>query len=437
MMTNLLKQYQLNYFDPAENSNKVWIGKAFADGTYEVRFGRVRENQMGMMGKPKKLSSGAAALAELERVANRKIKEGYRPTAVLGSEQTGVIVASAKPQELGKLAVEQIAGAAQDATTAELIKYLADVNIHNITHATSIRYDASNATFSTPLGVLTPDAIVEARQLLTRIERANSQSLASSFRDDLIREYFRLVPADFGARIPASRELLSTGDKIVKQMNILDALDSALKMTAPPQTEAEKLFKCKLTKVPHVTEAGRETFRKIKKLYESTLNAKHQTAGLKLTRVYEVEIESMKTDFEAAAKKLGNVREDLWHGTKASNLLSILKSGLMIPKSGSAHCTGRMFGDGIYTSLQSTKALNYATNFWNGSGAKNQRTFMFLTEVALGKMSEPKMRTGSFPKAGTHSTWVNAGSCGVMNHECIVYDTKQINLRYLCEFGAV
>ena len=40
-------------------------------------------------------------------------------------------------------------------------------------------------------------------------------------------------------------------------------------------------------------------------------------------------------------------------------------------------------------------------------------------------------------KAGTNSTWVEAGSCGVMNHEAIVYDTKQINLKYLCEFGQV
>jgi poly [ADP-ribose] polymerase 2/3/4 len=125
----------------------------------------------------------------------------------------------------------------------------------------------------------------------------------------------------------------------------------------------------------------------------------------------------------------------LWHGTRSSNLLSILKNGLMIPKANAAHCTGRMFGDGIYTSLQSTKALNYATDFWNKSGSANQRTFMFLCEVALGKMYEPTSRAVSFPKTGTNSTWVDAGKCGVMNHECIVYDTAQINLKYLCEFG--
>jgi poly [ADP-ribose] polymerase len=95
-----------------------------------------------------------------------------------------------------------------------------------------------------------------------------------------------------------------------------------------------------------------------------------------------------------------------------------------------------MFGNGIYTSLQSTKALNYATDFWNRSGQSNQRTFMFLCEVALGKTYKPRVFKSSFPAKNTDSTWVEPGKSGVLNHECIVYDTSQINLKYLAEFGA-
>ena len=130
------------------------------------------------------------------------------------------------------------------------------------------------------------------------------------------------------------------------------------------------------------------------------------------------------------------MRSDLWHGTRASNLLSILKHGLVIPPANAAHCTGRMFGNGIYTSLQSTKALNYATDFWNRSGAGGQRTFMFLCDVALGKVNKPKTFGGGYPARGSNTTWVEPGQGGVLNHECIVYDTSQINLRYLAEFGA-
>jgi len=60
---------------------------------------------------------------------------------------------------------------------------------------------------------------------------------------------------------------------------------------------------------------------------------------------------------------------------------------------------------------------------------------MFLCNVALGKTYKPKNFSKSFPVKGTNSTWVEPGKSGVLNHECIVYDTAQINLRYLAEFG--
>lgn len=424
----------MNYFDPSVNSNKVWMGKAFDDGTFRTDFGRVRSGGQGMMNRVKKLSSGAAAVSLLETKRREKLSKGYRDTEVLNNAESEIIVASAKPADLGKLAVEQIEGASGCAATAELIKYLAEVNIHRITASTSIKYNAATSTFSTPLGVLTPAAIAEARKLLGLIENANGRNPRAQSRHEAVCNYYRLVPADFGVRIPKSENLLDAADKIQKQTEILDALEAAIG-TAQTTTTGEKIFKCKLVKVPHWTEEGKAAFRKVKNLYESSKGGHASVAGLKLVRLYEVEIEDMKSNFEQAAAKLGNVRSDLWHGTKASNLLSILKNGLMIPKSSDAHCTGRMFGDGIYTSLQSTKALNYATNFWNGSGPKNQKTFMFLTECALGKMHQPKTSGGSFPKKGTDSTWIDAGTCGVINNEVIVYDTKQINLKYLCEFA--
>lgn len=429
MTTTIEKEYKLNYFDPAENSNKVWRGIAYQDGTFRTEFGRVRDGGLGMMNREKKLPSAAAAVSLLESKRLEKIRKGYTDTAVLGGASEVVV---SKPQDLESVAATQIVGA-EDATTAELIKYLAQVNIHQITHSTSIKYNAVSGAFSTPLGVLTPAAVAEARELLGKIENANAGTSAP--RVSLIRDYFRLVPMDFGAKIPPPDSILNSQDKILAQNSILDALDAALNASAPP-IAADKIFACRLLKVPHWTEEGRAAFRAVKTLYDKTRGVHSTVANLKLIRLYEVEIESMKRDFDAAAVSLGNVRSDLWHGTKASNLLSILKSGLQIPKANSAHCTGRMFGDGIYTSVQSTKALNYATDFWNKSGARNQRTFMFLTEAALGKMCEPKMR-GAFPRKGFDSTWVNAGTCGVMNHECVVYDTRQINLKYLCEFGAV
>lgn len=427
-MTIIAKQYQLNYFDPSENSNKVWKGFAFADGTFRTEFGRVRDGGLGMMNREKKLGNEAAAVSLLESKRLEKIKKGYRDSQVLTSA-TEIVVA--KPTDLKAVAASQIAGAG-DKTTADLIAYLADVNIHQITHATSIRYNAASGAFSTPLGILTPAAVSDARDILGKIETANANRNFS--RSDFVRDYFSLVPSDFGAKIPAVDVLLNDAGKIKAQSQILDALDAALQQSAPT-SQSDKTFACRLTKLPHWTEDGRAKFREIKNLYEKSKGGHTNVSSLKLIRVYEIEIDAMKQNFDQTAARIGNVRSDLWHGTKASNLLSILKGGLQIPKAGSAHCTGRMFGDGVYSSIQSTKALNYATDFWNRAGGRNQRTFMFLCDAALGKMCEPKMRNSSFPRKGFDSTWVAPGSCGVMNHEAVVYDTAQINLRYLCEFG--
>jgi len=141
----------------------------------------------------------------------------------------------------------------------------------------------------------------------------------------------------------------------------------------------------------------------------------------------------MQQTFAAKAAKIGNVKQH-WHGTKASNLLSILKQGLIIPPADSVHCTGRMFGNGIYGSEQSTKALNYATNYWNASGDSNQRAFMLVCDFAMGREFRPQGWGRHFPVKGYDSTYVDPGAANVINQESIVYNTDQVNIKYLCEF---
>ncbi|VEP18913.1 PARP catalytic domain protein (fragment) [Hyella patelloides LEGE 07179] len=142
----------------------------------------------------------------------------------------------------------------------------------------------------------------------------------------------------------------------------------------------------------------------------------------------------MNQAFTKKAAEIGNVKLH-WHGTRASNLLSILKQGLIIPPANAAQCTGRMFGNGIYGSEQSTKALNYATNYWNTSGDNNQRVYMLLCEFAMGKEYLPtNNHQGSLPMKGYHSTYVKPGSLNVINQESIVYDPAQVRIKYLCEF---
>jgi len=169
--------------------------------------------------------------------------------------------------------------------------------------------------------------------------------------------------------------------------------------------------------------------------YHKTKNT-HQhrnTSGLDVKNVYKVVIKKMSNDFNKYGKKLDNIMQ-LWHGTRASNVLSILKQGLIIPPANSSHCTGRMYGSGAYFSSISTKALNYSTGYW-GHGGNTSRYFMFLADVAMGKYNIASGGWGKYPKSGYDSVWAKGGQSGVINDEMIVYRLDQVNLLHLVEFS--
>lgn len=93
-----------------------------------------------------------------------------------------------------------------------------------------------------------------------------------------------------------------------------------------------------------------------------------------------------------------------------------------------------MFGDGVYGSDQSTKALNYARGGTWDHGPIDKSCFMFLVDFALGKMYIPKGSYETLPKIGYDSTFAKPGISGIMNNEFIVYRDSQVNIRYLVEF---
>jgi poly [ADP-ribose] polymerase len=216
-----------------------------------------------------------------------------------------------------------------------------------------------------------------------------------------------------------------------KQNGILDSLQASLDMVLNAPENAEearkavvpKLFEAKLTLVEDVFEIER-----IRRKYRETRQNMHVCNHLDVKRVFKVELPAMAKAFEEGGKQIGGVQE-LWHGTRAGNLLSILKSGFVIPPSNAPHCTGRLFGNGVYFANSSTKSLNYAYGYWGGGG-RDENCFMFLADVAMGKYYVPKYGE-NLPKAGFDSTWAKRNESGVQNDELIVYHTKQVCPRYL------
>ncbi len=411
----------LIYVEVDQNSNKVWQGTVLTDGVFIAQWGRIGTK---LQSKTYQFSSLALAQNKFERTKRRKLRKGYTAAPILTKNSPTKV--NLKPQDLDTIAAKQIEYG-KDPRAKQLIRYLVEVNIHDITSQTNISYNSKTGNFTTPLGLITPEAITQARDYLLQIAtspKKNNPSIRS-----LINNYLRLIPQKLNHKI--DYQIFSSQSEIQRQYEILNSLSAAIDMNS--SNEEQNIFECSIKRVPGSTLAGRKIFREIRQIYDSTINRNHLSAKYKLRRLYQVNIPSMTKAFTQKAAAIGNIKTH-WHGTKASNLLSILKGGLIIPPASAVQCTGRMFGNGIYGSEQSTKALNYATNYWDNSADNTQRVFMLLCDFAMGKEYHPTSRSSSFPMKGYDSTYVKPGTMNVINQESIVYSTDQVKIKYLCEF---
>lgn len=416
------------------NNNKFWEYTLYSDGTAMTAFGRVGVT------RTENFPDTAKALkkwAEKTRTSNKPDKRYTEVKAVDTGENSNNDVSSVKNVELKDVARKQIKS--NNPIVQKLIDYCVVVNAHQIMKQSGgkITYDASSATFKTPLGVIDPSQVAEARILLVRISdfvRDNDYS-GRGFGITL-NQYLRLIPHDVGMTKISPELIFPDFQTVTAENDLLDGLETSFigittapkKKTTKKKAAAPKIFDVELAIVE-----DKKVIKWVRDLYQSTRKSMHQSNTLSVKTVYTVRIANMAAAFEKYGAAMKDIR-CLWHGTKASNLLSILRQGLIIPPSSSSHCTGRMYGNGVYASSISTKALNYATNFW-GTGGDSNRTFMFLLDMAMGKYHLAGGGWGShYPVGSTNSTWAKGGSGGVINDEMIVYRLDQCNLTHLVEF---
>tara|TARA_R100001244_G_scaffold25113_4_gene25630 strand:- start:84222 stop:85511 length:1290 start_codon:yes stop_codon:yes gene_type:complete len=427
-MSTVTEQHMLIFTDIDNNNNKFWEGVLKDDNTLTCRWGRVGER-----GQSRDFSGGAKKLAAKLREKKRK---GYEEAMIL--KETGPAVSVGKSR-LKKVAAKQI-DHGSCAETSTLIEFLVKVNRHQISAASGgkIFIDDDDGLIRTPLGVVNQEAIDAARIFLTDIgDCVQVKSYTTKKWKEAVNKFTRLIPQDVGRGRGWDKKLFPNISAVRKQNDLLDSLQTTLThvLDNPAKTKAdakeEDVFKVKL--VPLTDD---KVLSHIRSFYYKSVKKMHSSYGMKISRAWVVDIETMRKKYETDGAGLSNVWE-LWHGTKASNVLSILKGGLVIPPSTAGHVCGRMFGDGLYFSDQSTKSLNYATGYWDGSS--EERCFMFMSDVAMGETYVPKStywgqsNTKSCPK-GYDSTFAKANVSGVQNNEMIVYRTSQANLRFLVEF---
>lgn len=403
------------------NHNKFWT--ATLDGaSVTFTWGRVGESAQSTT---KTFTDEDRARKEYDRKCREKAAKGYTVQATLGATPV-----HAETRDLRAIAHAQIQHGG-DAVVKELIDFLVSRNIHTIQSSANIRYDESTGQLTTALGPVTDEGLDRAEALLDEIADCVTVNHCADQRfSDIVNRYLRIVPQRISRRRQAARDIFPDAQTVREQKNLIDTLRSVVKSIADTVVStAPVVFRTALTLVADDS----PEFRGIAKHFEAGRNDRHVSARLKLRRVYRIDIAGMSEAFDRDGEKIGNVKR-LWHGTKDANLLSILKGGYVVPKhGGKIAVTGRMYGDGVYFSDQSTKALNYATGFWGGQAS--QRTFMLLNDVAMGReFIATRSFQGGCP-TGYDSTFAKAGQSGVMNNEMIVYRLSQIRPRYLCEFN--
>ena len=413
------------------NANKWWT--IVQDGctltTYNGRVGETGQSRSWNFGNE------YSAEREMETKCREKQRKGYEPLrTVVNSTDTNVVHVT----NLEHIAKSQIQTNSPELD--KLISLLSARNIHSIVSQTKITYNDDTGLFKTPLGIVTSDAILESRSVLSKIgDLVFRADYNNPGFNKLINQYLMLVPQDIGRSKPTPQGLYPSLEAVQAQNAILDALEVSLqqltsvKTTAGSVVNQPKLFDVKLTLID-----DGKAIDAIRNLYRSTRQAMHGCYSKDVKRVYGLEIGHMDRAFETDGKKVGNIKR-LWHGSRICNVLAIIQKGFIIPPSSSSHCTGRIFGNGVYASDQSTKSLQYAVGSAPGQrGGYENTVFMFLNDVAMGREYTPRnsyeCSSWDKPPTGYDSVFAKGGYSGVVNNEMIVYRTNQINPKYLIEF---
>lgn len=317
-----------------------------------------------------------------------------------------------------------------------LLTQLLEENVHNITTLTSITMTANG--LETPLGPITIDHIGKSRQVLMDLK---DKIVAVLKADDVVEitepdkevkelntKYYSLIPHPFGRKITTSDMILNE-QKLLDEFEMLDQLESAVNVSDADDNEQEtKDIGLSIKEIARDS----DEFIRLEKKFESTRASNHgQLRRWKVRKIFEVESKKERERYVNTLPKYGNEVE-LFHGSRNSNLLSILMNGFIIPPVSAPHVTGRMFGNGVYAASASTKALNYSVGYWGGRANKYKNSFLFMVKFAMGRKYETETQQYNGAPSGYDSVHAKAGR-SLYNDEYIVYTLGQTTVSHIIE----
>lgn len=307
-----------------------------------------------------------------------------------------------------------------------------------------------NATAENPLGTLTLSQIEHGRGILQEVQQmiADKPKLKGTVHKDLVdlsNKFFSAIPQKIAHRPKPSEgqkaldEWLAT--IVLNDEQRLDDKEELLKLLSDVQgmvggfasSDVMKKYQeigCEYTYLDKTD----DKFKKIANFMNSTRSSKHDWK-VDVVNVWSVGVRGQKSKHLDTMKNVGNVKP-LFHGSRPQNILGICKSGLLMRPPG-VYITGSMFGNGLYFADQSSKSEQYSFGGGYGSRYGKDTYFMFVADVALGKIKEYQDAQSHLtkPPSGYNSVQGKKGSY-LYHNEYIIYSIQQHILQYLIEFRA-
>lgn len=428
----VVKKVSLNFFDVTKNSNKFY--------TIEIheKNGNVRVfTDYGRLGVTSK--------KEIRRVPDVYSAEHEFDTIKRSKERKGYVEVELAQSNTGSSAAKELIDVTkikQDKTTKktkaksklpteiqEFVKQIFDEA--NRTLNTLVKGNVSSDGAS-PLGKLSLNQINKGKSILQQIANILNSNPNATYNDVLAlsNEFYRYIPKTFGKKIDLKDMAISSLSKVSDEMDILQFYESALSMgnILLDTTEIDKKYDSLKTDIG-VLDPNSKTYKDLVK-YVRDSQSKHHRVNLEVKRIFTVDQHNgMKFD-----DSVGNVKQ-LFHGTRSANVAAILGSHLKLPNQlKGVYITGAMFGPGLYFADQSTKSSQYSCARFGGTVNKYKSSFMFVADVALGKVKEVENSHYFYDAPKGYDSVKGVEGRSLLHNEYIVYNEERAKLRYIIEF---
>ncbi|MDF2879696.1 MAG: polymerase [Clostridiaceae bacterium] len=415
---SVLQKEILNMASISEHSNKFYIIELQSGtGQYPYRifteYGRVGGRTPRKEGRY--YTSRYLAEDEYRGIMKEKENKGYRKVDVADnysfSAKAVKVSTKNKAEDLSKITdkVLRLIGKLYSSATDYLVK-----------------------SIDTPLGKLSTSQVAEGIEILNTIESLLDSGRTGSILESYTNDFYSVIPVVFGTgNIDYKSFIIDNYNKLNRNKDLLGVMSSIVKAHDSLEKSIQDKYNSlniKLIALSSRTKAYKDLVN-----WVNTTRGHNHHFGFDIKDIYEFKDMVGYDKFNP----YNVTTSTLFHGTRNENMLSIMQSGLKIKPASAVH-TGSLFGTGIYFADCSTKSGNYANGFGTASNAGLDTNFMFVCEVATGKIKEYEDGQPQLTHAprGYNSVMGKKGRTLVHN-EYIVYNESQVKIKYIIEFKRV